>query len=155
MSVPCTQCIRASATVLYVVADLTKEELQDYLDDIGIDPRHTKRSSSRYDSKQLDLSVLTPMTRIVTLQLLFCARRSHLLGDVTVDDRSCGSSRMSAKSEKNMADFEDENVLSDDDEIAQLTSTPHCAGVTSHGKSSMRNISNVITEEFNANNSES
>ena len=42
------------------------------------------------------------------------------------DSSGCNSSRMSTKSEKNMADFDGENVLSDD-EIARLTSAPAAA----------------------------
>ena len=55
----------------------------------------------------------------------FCS--GELIG--SGEDSSGCSSRMSTKSEKNMADFDGENVLSDE-EIVQLTSTParHGAG---------------------------
>ena len=79
------------------------------------------------------------------------------LGAVSLDERnsarSCGSSRMSTKSEKNMADFDGENLCSDDEEIVQLTSTPHCAPAGVKRASASRNMCDVINEEFKTNNS--
>ena len=46
---------------------------------------------------------------------------SEFIDDIlSPDDASCNSSRMSTKSEKNMADFDGEDVLSEDDELTHI-----------------------------------
>lgn len=47
------------------------------------------------------------------------------------DDGSCHSSRMSTKSEKNMADFEGEEALSEE-ELAQINAHTHFGAVSQH-----------------------
>ena len=64
--------------------------------------------------------------------MLTCQCCSDFMEDIlSPDEGSCNSSRLSTKSEKNMADFEGEDVLSDD-ELAHINAhtaqTGHFSG---------------------------
>ncbi|XP_064621669.1 ubiquitin carboxyl-terminal hydrolase 34-like isoform X2 [Lineus longissimus] len=106
---------------------------QESLDDDGIVPTmkalptraHVTSPSSSQEF--VDSSVETEVYDCTNYLQRIQAHRHHrriqneFIDDIlSPDDGSCNSSRISTKSVKNMADFEGEDVLSDDDELARI-----------------------------------
>ena len=75
--------------------------------------------------------------------MLVFLSHSDYIEDILSPDNSCNSSRMSNKSEKNMADFEGEDVLSDD-ELAHINVHAH-GGHFGHSHQMQQHLANMAS----------